>query len=159
MKWAEPSLGCLLAALSLALLDSCGGSIPHTVEGSEAFFKLSDREQAARLSEFSPADQVGLYLTSRYFEPPYYGIGDAVAGRGAKVLPAILDRLTRGPDWEVPGLLYLLIKMDKGNHYSVAQDKHAVSVIRGRFDAVTIPQVKELCEGDMAELEALSGAP
>ncbi len=150
---------CLAAAFSLAVLISCGGSVPHTVEGSEEFFKLSEREQMARVLEFSPDDQVELYLTSRYFEPPYSGVGDAVASRGAAVLPAVLDRLSKGPDWEFPALLHLLIKMERGDHYSVAHDKQAMSAIQDRFEAMTIPQVKELCEEDMDELGQESRTP
>lgn len=143
----------IVTALVLAVLISCRSSIPHTVEGSEEFFALSDREQVVRIFEFSPENQVALYLSSRFVEPPNSGILYAVADRGATVLPAILDRLAKGPDWEVPGLLYLLIRMEEGDHYSVAQDKQAMAAIRDRFEAMTIPQMRELCEDDMAELE------
>ena len=143
----------ILVAFVLAVTISCGSSIPHTVPGSEDFFGLSVREQDARIVEYSPADQVGLYLTSFYFEPPYSNLLDAVARGGAAVLPAVLDRLSNGPDGEVHSLLRLLNEIEKDGYYSVAHDKHAMAAIRHRFEAMKIPQLKELREDDMAELE------
>ena len=149
----------MIVVFVLLAINACARSLPHEIPGSEEFFRLTPEERSERIVAYSPEDQVALYLTSRYMEPPDYGMVLAMAEEGAKVLPAILDRLSaKDREYEVPALIRLIYLMDRDGYYPVAADEKVMATLEARYESMTIPQVKELCTANLDKLRSKAKA-
>jgi hypothetical protein len=140
----------LASVFLLVTLSSCGGTkIPPEYEW---FYELDDDQRATAVVELEPDTQVDLCLLSRYVEHPASPtVCWAVAGEGARVVPAISKRLAieEHPDLQLFNLLH---RMNQEGHYNVAEDQELMSLLEAKSAAMVMEYWRDVTGEQIGEI-------
>ena len=144
--WAQLGVVWLLFAV---VAPSCQGA-EHAA--SEEFLRKPMVERRTAILQYPPEQQVGLYLKAMLAKhPPDLALADAVASNGAKIVPALTQRLVQEDrDIAKMHLIDVFLRMQELSYYAVASDGKTMDLLKQQVAAIEDPQWKEM-SSDMLE--------
>ncbi|MBA3570086.1 MAG: hypothetical protein H0W28_12270 [Pyrinomonadaceae bacterium] len=100
-------------------------------EATEKFLMRPTNDQRKAILQYSPRRQVDLYLWALLAEhPPDLGLADSVASNGAKIVPALKQRLIEGDDdMDAMHLIDVFVRMHELGSYPIASDRKTMRLL------------------------------
>ena len=150
---AELAAAALLCACSLL-----GGAVSRGDCEWESFQNLAYSQMQETFRICPPDTQVDLYVRwSRATIPPNTDLADTMASLGHRVIPEMLVRIEQSAKssdqvakWD---LLFVLLRMQDGGHYAVANDEQLMSRLERAVAAMTEPELKKAAERTLGQIK------
>lgn len=143
--------------ITLIAVVGCAAGGSHADCDWEGFRTVNRTEWNDALGRCSPDEQVEIYLRSVFSTmPSNYDLVDAVAAQGMAIVPALVDRIERSENLEdelhKPELLFVLVRMQSGQHYEVSSDEKLMARLESTVASMTEPELKKAAEQNLGWL-------
>lgn len=150
VSWARHCIAWMLFAV---VTSSCQASEHATAKD---FLRMPPRERDRAILEYSPEQQVDLYLKVVLGQhPPDLGLADAIASNGSKIVPALTERLVADDrDVAKMHLLDVFLRMKQLEYYPVAEDDKTMALLQQQVAMMEDPQWKEISSNMLEKIRA-----
>jgi hypothetical protein len=137
-------------ALTCLIIFGCQA---HSLESD--FFDTPIASRVEHFRRYSLADQ---YKIFRYgmdrIEPPYMGLAEPIAERGAAAMPFLLDRLNSKPDdITVRDILLIFDTMATSKSYEVKSDAELMATLKSRVSGMKEHGWQDVCSKQLQRIK------
>lgn len=148
--WIPLSIACVLLAATVPSCQDEEGQL------AESFLKKPMMERRTAILEYSPEQQVDLFLKAMIAKhPPDLGLADVVASNGSKIVPSFSKRLAHDDrDVAKMHVVDVFVRMQELGYYDVASDGETMNLLEQQVAAMKDPQWKEMSRDGLNRIRA-----